>query len=194
MVGIMNVTELHRRAVENFAEKAQQVSDDQWNQPTPCTEWDVRALVNHVVGEEWWVRPLAEGKTIEEVGSSFDGDLLGDDPSSAVAAASAEAADAMDAHIPEQPMVHLSFGDTPIEEYAMQMLADHLVHGWDLAAAAGMDRSMDPELVSVVQAWFAPQEEAWRAAGAIGPRVEVDADDPQSELLSVYGRHPDWTA
>jgi hypothetical protein len=91
-------------------------------------------------------------------------------------------------------MVHLSFGDTPIDEYAMQMIADHLVHGWDLAAATGMDRSMDPELVSVIQAWFAPQEEAWRAAGAIGPRVEIDADDPQSELLSVYGRDPDWQA
>jgi uncharacterized protein (TIGR03086 family) len=194
MVGGMDITQLHRRAVENFAQKTQQVSDDQWSQPTPCTEWDVRALVNHVVGEEWWVRPLAEGKTIEEVGSSFDGDLLGDDPAAAVSAASAEAADAMDAHIPEHPMVHLSFGDTPIEEYAMQMLADHLVHGWDLAAAAGMDRTLDPELVSVVHAWFVPQVDAWRAAGAIGPPVEIDADDPQSELLSLYGRHPNWSA
>ena len=191
----MNVTELHRRAVENFAHKVHQVADDQWHQPTPCTDWDVHALVNHVVGEEWWVRPLAEGKTIEEVGSSFDGDLLGDDPVAAVAAASAEAADAMDARVPEAPiLVHLSFGDTPIEEYAMQMLADHLVHGWDLAAATGMDRAMDPELVSVVQSWFAPQEEAWRAGGAIGPRFEIDADDPQSELLSMYGRDPNWQA
>ena len=84
--------------------------------------------------------------------------------SGAAAAAGAEAADAFEGGGPESGKVHLSFGDTPVEEYAMQMLADHLVHGWDLAAATGMDRIMDPELVSVVQAWFAPQEEVWRAA------------------------------
>jgi uncharacterized protein (TIGR03086 family) len=189
----MDVTKLHRRAVENFAQKAHQVTDDQWNQPTPCTDWDVRGLVNHVVGEEWWVRPLAEGMTIEQVGSSFDGDLLGDDPQAAVSAASAECADAMDAHVPQQVMVHLSFGDTPIDEYAMQMMADHLIHGWDLAAATGRDRTMDPELVDVVTAWFLPQEEAWRAAGAIGPRFDADGD-AQSDLLAAYGRNPDWQA
>jgi uncharacterized protein (TIGR03086 family) len=194
MVNGMNVMGLHRNAVENFTQKVQQVSDDQWSQPTPCTEWDVRTLVNHVVSEERWVKPLVDGKTIDEVGSALDGDLLGDDPAGAAAAAGAEAATAFDEGEPENGLVHLSFGDTPVDEYAMQMLADHLVHGWDLAAATGMDRTMDPELVSVVQAWFAPQEEAWRAAGAIGPRVEVDADDPQSELLAVYGRHADWTA
>ena len=190
----MNVMELHRRAVENFAQKVLQVDVDQWTQPTPCTEWDVRTLVNHVVTEERWVKPLVDGKTIEEVGSSLDGDLLGDDPAGATEAAGAEAAAAFEGGGPASGLVHLSFGDTPVEEYAMQMLADHLVHGWDLAAATGMNRIMDPELVSVVQAWFAPQEEAWRAAGAIGPRVEVDGDDPQSELLSVYGRDPNWEA
>lgn len=189
----MNATELHRRAVENFAHKVHQVADDQWNQSTPCSEWDVHALVNHVVGEEWWVRPLAEGMTIEEVGSSFDGDLLGDDPAAAAAAASAEAADAMDARIPEAGIVHLSFGDFPIDEYAMQMVADHLIHGWDLAAATGQDRAMDADLVSEISTWFAPQEELWRGAGAIGPRFDAGGD-PQSDLLAAYGRNPDWQA
>ncbi len=149
-------------------------------------------LVNHVVGEEWWVRPLAEGMTIEEVGASFDGDLLGDDPAAAAAAASAEAADAMDAHGPET-MVHLSSGETPIEEYAMQVLADHLIHGWDLAAGTGQDRTMDPELVSVVSEWFASQEEMWRSGGAIGPRAEMTGD-PQVDLLAAFGRDANWKA
>ena len=47
---------------------------------TPCTEWDVRALVNHVLGEIRWAVPLFAGSTIAEVGDRFDGDLLGDDP------------------------------------------------------------------------------------------------------------------
>jgi uncharacterized protein (TIGR03086 family) len=189
----MDITKLHRRAAERFAQKVQQVSDDQWGQPTPCTEWDVRALVNHVVNEERWVKPLVDGKTIEEVGSSLDGDLLADDPASAAASAAEEASGAFDDGVPRNVMVHLSFGDTHVDEYAMQMVADHLIHGWDLAAATGLDRTMDAELVSVVSAWFAPQEEAWRAGGAIGPRRDTGGD-PQTDLLAAFGRDADWSA
>jgi uncharacterized protein (TIGR03086 family) len=187
----MDITELHRRAVETFAQKVQGVAANQWDQPTPCTEWDVWALVNHVVYEDRWTKPLVDGKTIEEVGTALDGDLLGDDPAAAAAAATAEATDAVEEKVPAGEMVHLSFGDTPIAEYAMQMTADHLIHGWDLAAAAGMDRTMDAELVDVVAEWFAPQAEAWRAAGAIGPAVDTSGD-PQTDLLATYGRDANW--
>jgi uncharacterized protein (TIGR03086 family) len=189
----MDITKLHRRAAESFAQRVQQVSDDQWEDPTPCTEWDVRTLVNHVVNEERWVKPLVDGKTIEEVGSSLDGDLLGADPASAAASAAQEASGAFDEGVRRNVMVHLSFGDTHVDEYAMQLVADHLIHGWDLAAATGLDRSMDAELVSVVAAWFAPQEEAWRAGGAIGPRRDTGGD-PQSDLLAAFGRDADWSA
>jgi uncharacterized protein (TIGR03086 family) len=187
----MDVNELHRKAVETFAQKVQQVAVDQWDQPTPCSEWDVRTLVNHVVNEERWVKPLVEGKTIEEVGSSLDGDLLGDDPAGAAAAAGSEAVVAFDEG--ETEIVHLSFGDTPVGEYAMQMVADHLIHSWDLAAATGQNRLLDPELVNAVAEWFAPQEELWRQAGAIGPRSDAGGD-PQSDLLAAYGRDPDWAS
>lgn len=73
----------------------------------------------------------------------------------------------------------------------MQLTADHLVHGWDLAAATGMNRIMDPELVAAVSEWFAPQEEMWREAGAVGPRGK-DGGDPQSDLLAAFGRDPNW--
>lgn len=187
----MDITELHRKAVEGFAQKVQNVEANQWDQPTPCSEWDVKALVNHVVYEERWTKPLVDGKTIEEVGTSLEGDLLGADPGGAAAAASTEAVDAVNEKVPAGGTVQLSFGETPIEEYVMQLTADHLVHGWDLAAATGMDRTMDAELVSAVADWFAPQAELWRGAGAIGPRTDAGGD-PQSELLSNYGRDPDW--
>lgn len=189
----MDITKHHRRAVENFAQKVQQVSDDQWDAQTPCTEWDVRALVNHVVGEELWVKPLVDGKTIEDVGTDFDGDVLGDDPRATAAASATEASDSFDRGVRDDVTVHLSFGDTPAAEYAMQLTADHLIHGWDLAAATGMDRAMHPELVSVVAEWFASQEEMWRASGAIGPRAELTGD-PQADLLAAFGRNANWEA
>ena len=76
----MELADLHRRSVESWRSRLDAVDDSQWTLPTPCTEWDVRALVNHVIGEELWTVPLVDGATIEEVGDRFDGDLLGDDP------------------------------------------------------------------------------------------------------------------
>jgi uncharacterized protein (TIGR03086 family) len=85
--------------------------------------------------------------------------------------------------------VHLSFGDFPGRDYTMQLFADLLVHGWDLARAIGADERLDPELVEVCASWFTPLEETYRGAGAIGPRPEVPPDaDAQTRLLAAFGR------
>ena len=69
-----------RRASEGFVDRARKIGPEQWSGPTPCTEWDVRTLVNHVAGEYLWVPEMLAGKTIADVGDRLDGDLLGDDP------------------------------------------------------------------------------------------------------------------
>ncbi|HEX2297902.1 MAG TPA: maleylpyruvate isomerase N-terminal domain-containing protein, partial [Pseudonocardiaceae bacterium] len=51
-----------------FDRRVEAVAPDQWNNPTPCTEWDVRALVNHLVTEQLWVPLLLDGATVEDVG------------------------------------------------------------------------------------------------------------------------------
>jgi uncharacterized protein (TIGR03086 family) len=187
----MDAAELHRRAVAQWQDWVEAVADDQWDAATPCADWDVRALVNHVVGEELWTVPLLEGATIEEVGNRFDGDLLGTDPLGAARAASRAAVEAMAQRVPKGGTVQLSFGEVPVEEYAAQLTADHLVHGWDLAAATGQDRTMDPDVLDEVATWFADREETYRSAGAVGPRVTT-SDDAQSQLLAAFGRDPSW--
>jgi hypothetical protein len=71
----------------------------------------------------------------------------------------------------------------------MQLFADMLIHGWDLARAIGADERLDPELVAVLAAWFADKADAYRAAGAVGPRPGVPEDaDAQTTLLADFGR------
>lgn len=68
---------------------------------------------------------------------------------------------------------------------------DILVHTWDLARATGLDESLDVEEVRRMVEGMEPYDEALRASGHYGPRVEVpdDADD-QTKLLAFMGRHP----
>src|SRR5829696_2491633 len=165
----MDVTDLHRRTVAAFVSRLDSVGD-RWNAPTPCSDWDVRTLVNHIAYEDLWTVPLMEGATIAEVGDRFEGDLLGDDPVAAARAAAEAATIATASGVVAGRTVHLSFGDTPAEEYAYQLAADHLVHGWDLAAATGAERALDPAVVETLAAWFAEREELYRSAGAIGER------------------------
>jgi uncharacterized protein (TIGR03086 family) len=184
-----DVPDLYRRAVEAFGKHVHAVPDDRWSAPTPCTEWDVRALVNHLVYENRWVPPLLAGATIAEVGDRFEGDLLGDDPRAAWDDSAREAVAAMGEDGAMERTVHLSFGDCPGREYAMQILADTVVHGWDLARAIGADDRMDPELVEACASWFASVEDAYRAGGAIAERPQVPVGaDAQTRLLAMFGR------
>src|SRR6188472_1572852 len=76
-----DLVELHGRCGQRFAALVGEVGAAQWHDETPCSEWDVRRLVHHLLSEQRWVSPLLEGLTIEQVGDRFDGDLMGDDAS-----------------------------------------------------------------------------------------------------------------
>jgi uncharacterized protein (TIGR03086 family) len=184
------VQEIYRRCSAEFARRAHRVGD-RWDATTPCPGWDVRELVRHLVEEERWAPPLFAGETMEQVGDRFAGDLLGADPIAALDDAAAAAVAAVSAESAPARTVHLSFGDHPGREYAMQLAADHLVHAWDLARALGQDEALDAGTVAVVLAWFRGMEDTYRKIGVIGPRAPVPADaSPQDELLARFGRTP----
>lgn len=188
----MDLNTLYHRTVESWAHRVNAVREDQWHDPTPCREWDVRQLANHVTGEDLWTAPLVNGGTIAEVGDRLDGDLLGDDPIRVALAAAGEATHAVAHTLPAHGTVQLSYGEESIDEYVFQLAADHLIHGWDLAVATGGDPRLDPALVHEVATWFAAREEIYRGAGAIGPRFATRFHDPQAELLASFGRDPAW--
>jgi len=180
---------MFRRAVAEFDARVHQIGDQDWQAATPDEEWNVRELVNHVVGEDLWAPPLLAGSTIAEVGDRFDGDVLGAEPKQAWNLASAAAVRAMEADGAMDRIVHLSFGDFPGRDYAMQMFADHLIHAWDLARAIGADERLDSALISSCATWFDSAEDAYRSAGVIAPRPPLPGDaDALTVLLARFGR------
>lgn len=190
-----DVTELHRRSCRFFADAVDGVHAVQWSDPTPCADWDVRTLVNHVVAEDRWTPPLLAGSTIEDVGDRFDGDVLGARPAAASRAASDEAVEAVRRGGTLDHTVHLSFADAPASEYVWQLFTDHLLHAWDLRRATGQDDRLPPDLVEACAGWFAEREDLYRSAELIGPPLPVpDFADPQTRLLAAFGRPADWPA
>ncbi len=194
MAAASGVVDLYAKAADRFAAAVGGVPGDRWSAPTPCTDWDVRALTNHVVGEDRWVVPLVEGRTIAEVGDALDGDLLGAAPAEAASTATKGAVAALSEPGALDRTVHLSFGDFTAEDYAWQVLVDHVVHTWDLLAGSGADRALDPELVEAAAGWWGDWAESYRSAGAVAAPVDVGPGaSAQDRLIGSFGRDPGWT-
>ena len=181
--------ELFVRSVGEFDSRVKQIKDDQWELPTPCSDWNVRDLVNHLVYEDLWAPPLLEGQTVEQVGDRFEGDVLGEAPVAAWDKASSQTLDAAGQEGALERQVHLSRGPTPAAQYVGELLNDHVIHAWDLARAIGADDNLDQELVEFLYELAKPMEDTLKATGAYGDKVEAPEDaDTQTKLLAVMGR------
>ncbi|HML01507.1 MAG TPA: TIGR03086 family metal-binding protein [Acidimicrobiales bacterium] len=184
---------MHGRCGQQFAALVAGVGPEQWYDETPCTEWDVRMLVHHLLYEQRWVPLLLEGLTIAEVGDRFDGDLMGDDAMTwaGVLASSIEEAHAAVARPNAlERTVHLSYGDTSGEEYVMQLTGDLAIHAWDLARATGQDDAIDPGAIALLLPWAEAYAELLAGSGMFGSPVDLgpNAHD-EVRLLGLVGRH-----
>jgi uncharacterized protein (TIGR03086 family) len=180
---------LHADALAETGRLLAGVGDDQWHLPTPCEDWDVRVLVNHIVSGNLWVAPLMTGSTIEEVGERLDGDVLGGDPVDAYRRSASEADAAFRADGAMDAPANVSYGPVPGRVYAGHRFIDVLVHGWDLAVGAGLDTRLRPDLVDACLEVVLPQAESLAASGAFGEDHEIpEGASPQTRLLALLGR------
>ncbi|MEC3979995.1 TIGR03086 family metal-binding protein [Amycolatopsis sp. H20-H5] len=187
----MELLDAHGEALQLFDRAVRAVGPEDWERATPCSEWTVRALVDHLVTEQLWAPPLLGGSTLDEVGGRFDGDVLGPDPLDAWTSASGAARAAWLRPGALRATVHVSTGLIPAEDYGWQMTADLAVHGWDLARAGGAANPIGPALADRLITELRPQIDAWQGIGFFAPPVAVPryADAP-TRLVALLGRTP----
>lgn len=177
-------------ALGEFDRRVRAIAPGQWHEPTPCTEWDARALVNHVTTEQLWAPLLLDGATMDDVGDRFDGDQLGDDPVAAWENAATAAREAFAAPNALRRSVELSYGRRPAGGYCQEMTLDLAVHAWDLARGIGAAERLDEELVRELLGFVEPQVNQLAGTSLFAPPVEVGEDaDVQTRLLALLGRH-----
>lgn len=139
-------------ASDGFARRLARVADDQWSAPTPCTDWTVRALVNHVAqGNLNYVR-LLEGASAADFLRLRDADALGADPVGAFVAAARSCAQAYAAPGALDRVVDHPSGRLTGRQALAVRTTDTVIHTWDLARAIGVDDGLDPDLVAWIDA------------------------------------------
>ncbi|WP_258726525.1 TIGR03086 family metal-binding protein [Cellulomonas sp. NS3] len=183
---------LHRVNAERFSRLVHRVGPPDspaWRRATPCTDWTVRDLVNHLTSEQLWAPELLAGRTVAEVGDRFDGDVLGEDPVAAWDAAIAAALAAFAEAGALGRTVDLSRGPTAAHDYLDEMLTDLAVHGWDLARGLGVEDDMDPSTVDrLLVEWSDRTDELGPGSVFAGPLDVPDGADQQTRLLALFGR------
>ncbi|MEU4211836.1 TIGR03086 family metal-binding protein [Streptomyces sp. NPDC026206] len=181
----------HGEALELFTDRVHAVRSGQWEAATPCTDWNVRELVNHLTVEQLWVPPLLDGAAIEDVGDAFDGDQLGEDPVAAWDEAASAAREAFHARGALSRTVQLSYGTTAAHAYCTQMVADLVVHAWDLSRAIGADEHPSKALVDFTRHEVEPYAGGLSGSGLFAEPVEPPPDaDSWQRLLAQLGREP----
>ena len=186
----MIALDLLSRAEDGFAQRLALVRPDQWAAPTPCTEWDVRALVNHVVGANRRYTMLLHGATTDEAEATRAADHSGDDPVASFAATEAELKAAFgEPGAMARTAYHRAGERTGAQLLEMRVL-DIAVHTWDLARAIGADESLDPDVVAF--ALTLDTFDAGRQRGAFAPPsgTAPAGGSAQARLLYLSGRRP----
>jgi uncharacterized protein (TIGR03086 family) len=187
----MDLTALLDESIASTGKIVAGVRPDQLDDSTPCSEWDVRAVLNHVIGVATVFSHVGEGKPIDRPDPKtdyFDGEAYAAAYDSATAAmlAAWRKPGMLDATIT------LPFGDVPGSVGASINFIDVLVHGWDLARATGQDARLDPDLAQpALELSRGIMNDQLRQSGAFGPEVPVAADAPAGDrLVAFLGRTP----
>jgi uncharacterized protein (TIGR03086 family) len=174
----------HRRACDGFSRVAGLVQPDQWGLPTPCTDWDARALVEHVIGFHDFLvlRPLGVRANRPRT-----------DPAARWDATRTALFGALDTEGVLDRATELPGGGRSTPRTMLAALTtDVLVHTWDLARAVGQSPALDPELCRAANAAVRASGLA-RDSGMFGAEIALpdDADEP-TRLIAFYGRDPAW--
>lgn len=183
---------LLERAVGQMDAIIGQVRPEQGSLPTPCGEWDVRALITHLVGHAMpnfvvaagggipdWQAPAAA--VPDEWGQAFHAD--------------AERLLAVWRAADLDQLVARGGAQAPLRGHADQQINELAVHGWDLARATSHDVPLDPAVAEHALTWSKSMlRPEYRGPGkGFGDEVPVALDAPvYDRLAGWFGRDPAW--
>ena len=191
--------DLHARVLRQSTDIVDGIADDQWERPTPCAQWSVRQLVEHMILENRGFAAAADGEISDRrvwTEREFRDDLRADYWVSAErVVASFGAPGVLDGEF-WLPLINPAIR-LPARQAVSFHLLDYVVHGWDVAVAIGrpvqvpsdiVDAALDIALREVPDG---PRRH--RPTASFVPPVELAPDAPALDrMLAWLGRSPTW--
>ncbi|MGZ4680968.1 MAG: TIGR03086 family metal-binding protein [Acidimicrobiales bacterium] len=166
------------------------VRPDQRSRPTPCPDYDVDALLDHIVG---WVQVFEAGSD----GRQFEGDPsafhVGDDPAAEFRASASKLTASWREHGLDREVAISSGNKMPGAMVFNMTVMEYLAHGWDLAVATGQPVPYTEQEAAdaLVRARATLPPEYQGEGMAFGAVVEVDDDAPAIDrFIGFMGRQP----
>lgn len=184
----MDLTTAYQQAALQAGTIVAGVSSDQLTLPTPCTEFDVHALVNHMVGGLYMFDAAARAASIEM--SALEHDFVADGMTDSYNKASAQLQEALGAEGVIMGKWEMPFGTMPGMIAIGIGIIESVQHGWDLAKATGQSAAFDNELLEICMrtAKMMPVEQS-RNPRVFGPEQPApDGATLADELAAFLGR------
>jgi uncharacterized protein (TIGR03086 family) len=192
----MRLHEMMASAGRATVDIANNIKPDQLGLPTPCADWDVRALVNHIMFWSAFRSELAARKQTAPADDPIteETDFTRDDGWAATLQTQLGKAIAAWAEPTAiEGNTGLAGGSMPAPAICTMMIGELVVHGWDLAKATGQHLEVDDEIVAAVHELTTNMAEQGRAYGAYGAEVQAQAGaTPLDRVLALSGRDPSW--
>lgn len=170
-----------------------------WERPTPCADWNLRALVSHMADQHHGFAAAADGDGADL--SHWRALPLGDDPLGTYRAAVARVVESFARpgaaerrfDLPEISTTRSFPAAVAVEFHFL----DYAVHTWDVAKTIGLDWEPADDIAdaALTVALRVPDDERRLAPGAaFGPaRTQARDDRPFDLVLATLGRSPAWT-
>jgi uncharacterized protein (TIGR03086 family) len=170
------------------------VRPEQFGDPTPDAEWDVRTLLNHII--LWTSHSLERRANGESVAPELMEKDFAAEPDFAAAyrAQLDRALAAWSDPATWDRELNVMGSPTPASDVASLMVAEMVLHGWDLAAATGQRYAVDDAAATAALAAVEANADMFRQYKGFAEPVAVPADAPVLDrTLALSGRDPDWT-
>lgn len=177
-------------ALDQVENQIRELRRGDMGRPTPCTEYDVRTLIGHLIAVLRKLEVVRHGGDMTQVKDPAH-DLVGDE-GDAFRLARSDFEQAWEAESSLGPVYTVAWGAMSGHELLDAYTHEFTVHAWDLAQATGRGAELDPALAEAAIGWYArnvPEEDRSEDGGPFGPAVPV-ADDagPYTRLATFVGR------
>jgi uncharacterized protein (TIGR03086 family) len=190
--GNMDAYERIEKATALAGEAVGNIKPDQLSEPTPCSEFDVKALLNHLFAGLEMLQTAASGGKGGDVDREKDRVGEGGDLGEAYDTRRQKLLDTLKAD-PEvfNKSWSMPFGDMPGAMMAGIAFMEHLTHTWDVRKATGQATELPGDLVTELDSVVRPMDAMLRMPGVCGAPVDVpDSASATDKLMAFLGRQP----